>query len=249
MAITQERMITLISAFRRTYDTATNLKKHIHQTASSLTATSTIDDYRDAIQSLQFLADQPFISESDLSLLVAEEQHFRHSFKKNQRTAAYARRRRAGLPASISFSQGKAPSCVDDLLAISDDEKAAHYDHAERAIAAGLSAPDQHSALKGKNAPTSPHDLRMKKPLELYTTKKPLRSAGPALSDDEMMARGWASRLALDKMELNAQRVSYNMKPIYDDPLDDSIPLTAEDAKAKGYPDPCDSSAEDDAHF
>jgi len=235
MAITQERMITLISAFRRTYDTATNLKKHIHQTASSLTATSTIDDYRDALQSLQFLADQPFISESDLSLLVAEEQHFRHSFKKNQRTAAYARRRRAGLPASISFSQGHAPSRVDDLINISDDDKAIHYEHAERAISAGLSAPDQLSALKGKNAPTSPHDLQLKKPLENYTTKKPLRAAGPELSTDEMRARGWITKLGQDKLELNAQRAAFNMKPLYDDPYDDSVPLTPEDARARGY--------------
>lgn len=244
MAITQERMISLISSFRRTYDTANILKREIRTTAASLTPASTIDDYREALQSLQFLADQPFISESDLSLLVAEEQHFRNSFKKNQRTAAYARRRRAGLPSSISFSQGHAPSRVDDLLNISDEEKAVHYEYAELSISAGLSAPDQLSALKGKNAPTSPHDLRMKKPLELYTIKKPLRSAGPALSTEKMKAKGWLTQLALDKMELNEQRISFNMKPLYDDPTDDSIPLTPEDARARGY-----DVAEDDSSF
>lgn len=244
MAITQERMITLISAFRRTYDTANILKREIRTTASSLTSTSTIDDFREALQSLQFLAEQPFISESDLSLLVAEEQHFRNSFKKNQRTAAYARRRRAGLPPSISFSKGHAPSRVDDLPIISDEEKEIHYEHAEKAISKGLSAPDQLSALQGKNAPTSPHNLQLKKPLELYTTKKPLRSAGRELSMDEMRAKGWLSKLAADKIELNAQRASFNMKPLYDDPLDDTQPLTLEDARAKGY-----EVAEDDSPF
>jgi hypothetical protein len=235
MAITQERMITLLSALRRTYDTANILKREIRTIASSLTSTSTIDDFREALQSLQFLADQPFISEADLSLLVAEEQHFRAAFRKNQRTAAYARRRRAGLSSSISFSQGHAPSRVDDLMSISDDEKALHYEHAERAISAGLSSPDQQSALQGKNAPTSPHNILLKKPLELYTTKKPLRSAGAELSTDEMRARGYITKLGQDKIELNAQRVKFNMKPLYDDPTDDSIPLTAEDARALGY--------------
>jgi len=243
MAITQERMIALISAFRRTFDTASTLKRQITLTASSLTSNSTLDDYREALHSLQFLASQPFISESDLSTLVAEEQHFRNSFKKNQRTAAYARRRRQGLSSSIAFSKGHAPSRASDLPSISDEEKALHYEHAELAISAGLSAPDQLSALKGKNAPTSPHNLHLKKSLDLYTTKKQLRSAGPELSNEQMLQKGWISQLALDKMELNAQRKSFNMKPLYDDPLDDSIPLHPEDALAKGYDLPIDDSS------
>jgi len=234
MAITQERMISLISAFRRTYDTANIIKREIRAIASSLTSASTLDDYREALQTLQFLTDQPFLTEADLSLLVAEEQHFRAAFRKNQRTAAYARRRRAGLPSNISFSQGHAPSRIENLPDISDDEKAVHYEYAERAIAAGLSAPEQDSALQGKKAPTSPHNILLKKPLELYTSKKPLRSARE-LSTDEMRAKGYISKLGQDKLELNAQRVAFNMKPLYDDPTDDSIPLTPEDARARGY--------------
>jgi hypothetical protein len=57
-------------------------------------------------------------------------------------------------------------------MSISDEDKALHYEHAERAISAGLSTPDQQSALQGKNAPTSPHNILLKKPLELYTTKR-----------------------------------------------------------------------------
>lgn len=243
MAISQERMIALISALRRTYDTANILKRQITTTASSLTPASTLDDYREAIQSLQFLASQPFISESDLSILISEEQHFRNAFKKNQRTAAYARRKRAGLPASLSFSKGNAPRRVENLLPISDEEKALHYEHAEQSISAGLSAPDQLSALAGKNAPTTPHSLLLKKPLELYTTKKPLRSGGPELSTSEMMARGWLSKLATEKLELNAQRLSLNMKPLYADPYDDSEPLCEDDARALGYEVPDDDSS------
>jgi hypothetical protein len=244
MAITQERLISVISALRRAYDTSNLLKRQIRATATTLTSTSTLDDYREAIQSLQFLAEQPFISESDLSLLVAEEQHFRNSFKKNQRTAAYARRKRAGLPSGLSFTGGNAPGSVTTIPNISDEEKYAHYEQAERAISAGLAAPDQLSALKGKNAPTSPHDLQLKKPLELYTTKKPLRSAGIELSTSEMAAKGWISQLSKDKMNLDAARKAVNIPPIYADYTDDSQPLTQDDQIQLGYLNPADINGE-----
>lgn len=239
MAITQERMISLISAFRRTYDTANIIKREIRAIASSLTSTSTLDDYRNALQTLQFISDQPFLTEADLSLLVAEEQHFRAAFRKNQRTAAYARRRRAGLPSNISFSQGHAPSRIENLPDISDDEKAVHYDYAERAIAAGLSAPEQDSALQGKKAPTSPHNILLKKPLELYTSKKPLRSARE-LSVSDMQAKGWLSKLAADKLAQDERRKAVNMAPIYLDYTDDSVPLTQDDQIDLGYLNPAD---------
>lgn len=222
MAITQERMISLISSFRRTYDTANMLKREIRAIASSLTPDSSLDAYREALQSLQFLADQPFISESDLSLLVAEEQHFRNSFKKNQRTAAYARRRRAGLPSSLS--------------AINNSTEG---DIAERAVSASL-PPNQRSALDGKKSPTSPHNLLLKKPLDQYTTQKPLRSAPAELSTSDMIAKGWLSRLAADKMAMDEKRLAVNMSPLYPDPTDDSIPLTLDDQIALGLIDPAD---------
>lgn len=222
MAITQERMISLISSFRRTYDTANMLRREIRAIASSLTPDSSLDAYREALQSLQFLADQPFISESDLSLLVAEEQHFRNSFKKNQRTAAYARRRRAGLPSSLS--------------AINNSTEG---DIAERAVSVSL-PPNQRSALDGKKSPTSPHNLLLKKPLDQYTTQKPLRSAPAELSTSDMIAKGWLSRLAADKMAMDEKRLAVNMSPLYPDPTDDSIPLTLDDQIALGLIDPAD---------
>jgi len=236
MAITQERVITILSAFRRTYDANTTIKRSIRDITSTLTSTSSLDDFREALQSVQFLADLHTISEPDLSLLVAEEQHFRAAFRKNQRTA---RRKRAGIPAGISFSPGIQPSTIRHD--ISDEEKAAHYEHAERAVSIGLTAPDQFSELKGKNAPTSPHSMLKAKPVELLTSKKPKRST-TELSTTDMIAKGWISRLQADKMAQDAKRREVNMPPVYDDPSDDSIPLTLDDQIALGYVDPsnCD---------
>jgi hypothetical protein len=239
MAITQERVIAILSAFRRTYETSNTIKRSIRDISTSLTSQSSIDDFREAIQSLQFLTELHAISESDLSLLVAEEQHFRAAFRKNQRTAAYARRKRAGIPSGISFSSGKQPSTIS--RDISDEEKAAHYEHAEHAVSIGLTTPDQFSELKGKNAPTSPHSMLKAKPVELLTSKKPKRST-TELSTSDMIAKGWMSRLQADKMAQDAKRREVNMPPVYDDPSDDSIPLTLDDQIALGYVDPsnCD---------
>lgn len=244
MAITQERIISVISALRRAYDTSNTIKHQIRALASSLTSISTVDDYRDTLQSMQFLADQSFISEADFALLIAEEQHFKTAFKKNQRTAAYARRKRAGLSAGLTFTGGNAPASISSIPNISDEEKYAHYENAERAISAGLSAPDQNSALDGKKAPTSPHSLVLKKPLDLYTTKKPLRSGGRELSADEMQSKGWLSQLAKDKMEQDAKRKAVNIPPLYPDFTDDSVPLCQEDQIALGYLNPADISEE-----
>jgi hypothetical protein len=237
MAITQERVISILSAFRRAYDTNNTIKRSIRDITSTLTPASTIDDYRDAAQSLQFLADLHTISESDLSLLVAEEQHFRAAFRKNQRTAAYARRKRAGIPTGISFSPGQQPSTIS--RDISDEEKAAHYEHAEKAVSIGLTAPGQFSELKGKNAPTSPHSMLKAKPVELLTSKKPQRST-TELSTSEMIAKGWMSRLQADKMAQDAKRRAVNMPAIYDDPSDDSIPLSFDDQIDLGLINPSD---------
>jgi hypothetical protein len=239
MAITQERVIAILSAFRRVYETNTTIKRSIRDTTSSLTSASTPDDLREAIHSLQFLAELHTISESDLSLLVAEEQHFRAAFRKNQRTAAYARRKRAGISGAIAFSPGIQPSIIS--RDISDEEKAAHYEHAEKAVAVGLTVPDQFSELKGKNAPTSPHSMLKAKPVELLTSKKPKRST-TELSSPDMIAKGWISRLQADKMAQDAKRCEVNMPPLYVDPSDESIPLTLDDQIALGYVDPsnCD---------
>lgn len=244
MAITQERMIATLSALRRAYDTHVFLRKQIRSTITSLTSISTIDDYREALQAMQFAADQPILSEDDFAHLIAEEQHFRSAFRKNQRTKEYARRRRQGLSAGIAFSKGHAHSRISNLPDISDDEKAVHYEHAERAISAGLSAPDRFPELDGKKASTSPHSMAKQKPLDLYTTKKPLRSGGRELSADEMHSKGWLSQLAKDKMEQDAKRKAVNIPPLYPDFTDDSIPLCQEDQIALGYLNPADISEE-----
>jgi hypothetical protein len=235
MAITQERMIATLSALRRTYDTHSFLRKQIRDLLTSLTSTSTLDEYRTALQTIQFISEQPVLSEDDFAHLIAEEQHFRAAFRKNQRTKEYARRRRQGLSAGISFSRGHAPSHISDLPQISDDEKAVHYENAERAIAAGFVAPDRFPELDGRKASTSPHSMAKQKPLDLLTTKKPLRSAGDELSVSDMQAKGWLTKLAADKLAQDAKRKAVNIGPIYLDYTDDSVPLTQDDQIDLGY--------------
>lgn len=244
MAITQERMIATLSALRRTYDTHSFFRKQIRSTLTSLTSTSTIDDYREALQSIQFIADQPILSEDDFAHLIAEEQHFRAAYRKNQRTKEYARRRRQGLSTNVAFSKGAQPSRVENLPKISDEEKEAHYAHAERALAAGLTEPDRFPELDGRKASTSPHSMAKQKPLDILTTNKRLRSAGPELSSSEMIAKGWMTQLAADKIAQDAKRKAVNMPALYADPTDDSVPLTQDDQIQLGYLNPVDINEE-----
>ena len=222
MAISQERMISLISLSRRAHSALSSLKSQILTLCSSIPPDATPADYREALQSLQFAVHQQFLSETDIALLAAEEQHFRAAFRKNQRTAAYARRRRAGLPSSLSTINNSTEG-----------------DIAERAVSASL-PPNQRSALDGKKSPTSPHNILLKKPLDQYTTQKPLRSAPAELSTSDMIAKGWLSRLGADKMAMDAKRKAVNMAPLYPDPTDDSTPLTLDDQIALGLIDPAD---------
>jgi len=227
MAISQDRMISLISLSRRAHSALSSLKSLILTTCSSLPPDASPDDFRNALQSIQFATSQQFIPETDIALLAAEEQHFRAAFRKNQRTAAYARRRRAGLPSSLSTINNTTEGEI-----------------AERAVSASL-APNQHSALNGKKSPTSPHNILLKKPLEQYTTQKPLRPAPAELSTSDMIAKGWLSRLAADKMAQNEKRRAVNMAPLYPDPTDDSIPLSLDDQIALGLIDPSNQPDEE----
>jgi len=222
MAISQERMISLISLSRRAHSALSSLKSHVLTICSSIPPDASPDDFREALQSLQFATSQQFIPETDIALLAAEEQHFRAAFRKNQRTAAYARRRRAGLPSSLSSINN-----------------ATEGEIAERAVSASL-PPNQHSALDGKKSPTSPHNILLKKPLDQYTTQKPLRSAPAELSTSDMIAKGWLSRLAADKMAQDEKRRAVNMSLLYPDLTDDSIPLSLDDQIALGYLDPAE---------
>lgn len=228
MAISQERMISLISLSRRAHTALSSLKSTISQLCSSIPPDAPLEQYREALQALQFATSQQFLSESDIALLAAEEQHFRAAFRKNQRTAAYARRRRAGLPSSLSTINNNTEG-----------------DIAERAVSASA-PPNQRSALDGKKSPTSPHNILLKKPLDQYTTQKPLRSAPPVLSTSEMIEKGWMTRLEADKRAMDEKRKAVNMPGLYPDPSDDSIPLSLDDQIALGLFDP---SAADDALF
>jgi hypothetical protein len=235
MAITQERMIATLSALRRAYDSYSFLKKQILLTCTSLTSTSTLDDFREALQAIQTITNSPILSEDDFARLIAEEQHFRAAYRKNQRTAEYARRKRKNLPSTLGFSKGKAPSTITHD--ISDADKEMHYEMAEKSVTIGYTAPDRFPELDGRKASTSPHSMAKQKPLDLLTTKKPQRSTSE-LSIDQMRQNGMLSKLAADKLKLDAARQAMKMPAIYSDFSDDSIPLTLDDQIALGYVDP-----------
>lgn len=95
MAITQDRMISIIDAARRAHYFLDLLQTQIRTTIRELPPNSTPDELLQTIQSIQFLASEHFIPTSDRELVTAEYKHFQLSYRKNQRSAAYARRKSA----------------------------------------------------------------------------------------------------------------------------------------------------------
>lgn len=95
MALSQERMITVLSTTRRFYNDFLALKSATRNILSALPINPTTEDCLNVLQSIQLTLDQIRPAESDIALLIAEEQHYRSTFRRNQRAAEYARRRRA----------------------------------------------------------------------------------------------------------------------------------------------------------
>lgn len=231
MAITQSRVIAILSAARRFYNYSSAIKREAKAIVSQIRPDATREELIEALQAIQFLLDQQFASEDDIALLAAEERHFELSFKKNQRLAEYARRKRAGL-AGLSFTGHKAGRTGPD---IDDEAKAAIYAHAEHAIAISHTNPNQRSELEGKRRSTAPDKLHSSRPIDFYTTAKPDRFIAP-LSDAQL----GLSPLAEAKFKANELKRKHHMKIDYEDPTDDSQPLTPDDARAFGFSTPAD---------
>jgi len=84
-------MISLITDFRKTSDGLNMLQSQLHALIGGLPPAPSREELLETIQAIQFLNTQSF--SADLQNLAAEERHFKSAYKKNQRTAAYARRK------------------------------------------------------------------------------------------------------------------------------------------------------------
>jgi len=101
MALTQERMIALISTARRFYNDLDAFKTQTRKLIADLPLQPTHEELLTTIQALQFMLDSFRSAEQDIRLLISEEMHYKQNHRRNQRAAEYARRRRAGLPTTF----------------------------------------------------------------------------------------------------------------------------------------------------
>ena len=114
MAITQDRMISLITAARQCKDCALIYQRFITTEIKHLPAKPTLDEALSLIRAIQSLALTNSIPMEAGEILAREEEHFRLMATRNKRSAAYARKRRASPSSTPSASpelQGrKSPS-------------------------------------------------------------------------------------------------------------------------------------------
>ncbi len=213
MALTQDRVIAILSAARRFYNDLQALRGTIRSTIAEIPPDPTTEQCLEAIRSLQFADELATSREADAMLLAAEERHYEISYRKNKRTAEYARRRRAGHAGSLAVPK--------TTYSISDLDKQIHHEAAEKAMSASF-APVHH---------TAPVKIVKAKPLDQITTQRPApppREIVWTAEDDIIDA----------KKRSNAKHREFNMKEPYADIFDMSVPLSPEDCREYGFPVP-----------
>lgn len=94
MAITQDRMMALITAARQCKDCALIFQRFISSEIKHLPASPTLDEALSLIRAIQTLALTNNIPMEAGEIIAREEEHFRLMATRNKRSAAYARRRR-----------------------------------------------------------------------------------------------------------------------------------------------------------
>ena len=99
MAITQDRMIALITAARQCKDCALTYQRFLTAEIKLLPAEPTLQEAMAAIRAIQSLTISNPIPMEAAEILAREEEHFRLTGSRNKRAAAYARRKR-GVPES-----------------------------------------------------------------------------------------------------------------------------------------------------
>ena len=94
MAITQDRMMALITAARQCKDCALLFQRFITAEIKHLPANPTLDEALSLIRAIQTLALTNNIPMEAGEVIAREEEHFRLMATRNKRSAAYARRKR-----------------------------------------------------------------------------------------------------------------------------------------------------------
>lgn len=140
MAITQNRIIAITIAARHFLDDLFSLKTETRRLLAALPPKPSQNDLLETIQSIQFALDQFRPAEKDLQLLLAEEAHFKSNFRRNQRAAEYARRRRAGLPTTL---KGASNELAESIIAAGTAKPAPSPKNLEKL----LSEQSQHSTI------------------------------------------------------------------------------------------------------
>lgn len=104
MAITQDRMIALISAARQCKDCALLFQRFVTSEIKHLPANPTLDEALSLIRAIQTLSLTNNIPMEAGEIIAREEEHFRLMATRNKRSAAYARRRRGTPDNSLNLA-------------------------------------------------------------------------------------------------------------------------------------------------
>lgn len=94
MAITQDRMMALITAARQCKDCALIFQRFISAEIKHLPANPTLEEALSLIRAIQTLSLSNNIPMEAGEIIAREEEHFRLMATRNRRSAAYARRKR-----------------------------------------------------------------------------------------------------------------------------------------------------------
>lgn len=117
MAITQDRMIALITAARQCKDCALTYQRFITTETKNLSPAPTLEEAMAVIRTIQALALTNSIPMEAAEILAREEEHFRLMATKNKRSAEYARRKRGSgtndVPEMTGHKSPTAPKTLD----------------------------------------------------------------------------------------------------------------------------------------
>lgn len=197
MAITQERMIALITAARQCKDCALTYQRFITTEIKNLPTNPELADVMVTLRAIQTLALTNSIPMEAAEILAREEEHFRLMATKNKRSAEYARRKRGSgtndVPELSGLKSPTAPKTLDRFKYASLQEIVRpHPAHPNQTPPTNWSPDDdliQHKikineAHKKANMPEPYTDV--------YDSSIPLRDDDcralgiPVLSDDEL---------------------------------------------------------------
>jgi len=197
MAITQDRMIALITAARQCKDCALTYQRFITTETKNLSPAPTLDEALAVIRTIQALALTNSIPMEAAEILAREEEHFRLMATKNKRSAEYARRKRGSgtndVPELSGLKSPTAPKTLDRFKYASLQEIVRpHPAHPNQPPATNWSPDDDLIQHKIKINETH-RAANMAEPYpDVYDSSIPLRDDDcralgiPVLSDDEL---------------------------------------------------------------